>query len=257
MLKSLGWRTAIGLFMILMAIAWWANILPTEKIRLGLDLQGGMHLVLEVQSMKAVESHLERVAEELKHDLRKSKMRYLELKRQGTQNIRITLIRSEDKDIFKGMAEANYPDFEVKLLSDNDGQASFLLVLRSEAMHRIKKMAVDQALETIRNRIDQFGVSEPDIRPQGNDKILIQLPGIKDPKRAIALIGKTALLEFKLVDDERSIEEALKGNIPPGDEVLYQYSIDPKTGLRKKTPFLLKKRSLITGQYITDARVQI
>ena len=91
-------------------------------------------------------------------------------------------------------------------------------------------MAVEQALETIRNRIDQFGVSEPDIRPQENQRILIQLPGIKDSQRAIALIGKTALLEFKLVDEENSVEEALKGNIPPGDEILYQVSVDPKTG---------------------------
>ncbi len=241
---------------------WWSKVLPKDKIRLGLDLQGGMHLVLEVDSLKAVESHLERVVEELKHDLRKSKIRYLELKRLGTERIALTLISQKDTENkgaknFKGMAKDNYPDFETKQISDNESQPSFHLILLPKATIHIRKMAVDQALETISNRIDQFGVSEPDIRRQENDRILIQLPGIKDPKRAIALIGKTALLEFKLVDDDHSIEEALKGNIPPGDEILYQVDLDPKTGLEKKTPFLLKKRTLITGEYITDARVQI
>jgi preprotein translocase subunit SecD len=118
-------------------------------------------------------------------------------------------------------------------------------------------MAVDQALETIRNRIDQFGVSEPDIRPQEGNRILIQLPGIKDPERAIGLIGRTARLEFKLVDEENSVEEALKGKMPPGGEILYQEIIDTKTGRMRKVPYLLKKRTLLTGEYITDARVQI
>ncbi|MBW1828459.1 MAG: protein translocase subunit SecD [Deltaproteobacteria bacterium] len=236
---------------------WWANILPRDKIVLGIDLQGGMHLVLEVQSLKAVESHLERVVEELKQDMRGRKMRYLKLNRRGNQEISVTLIRAEDKEAFTEMAEANFTDFEVRKAAETNDQPSFSLSLRNEAVTRIRKMAVDQAVETIRNRIDQFGVSEPEIRPQENDRILIQLPGIKDPQRAIALIGKTALLEFKIVDDEHSVDEALKGNMPPGYEILYKYSRDPATGLQKKSPFLLKKRSLITGEYITDARVQI
>ncbi|MDY6972599.1 MAG: protein translocase subunit SecD, partial [Thermodesulfobacteriota bacterium] len=82
-------------------------------------------------------------------------------------------------------------------------------------------------------------------------------PGIKDPKRAIALIGKTALLEFKLVDEDHSPQDALDGNMPPGDEILYQVAIDPKTGRQTKIPYLLKKRTVLTGEYITDARVQI
>lgn len=267
--KNLGSRAVIGLFSILIAFlylvptiadkmpTWWSNILPSQKIHLGLDLQGGMHLVLEVQSQKAVESHLEGVVEELKHDLRKNRVRYLDLKRKGIQKIVITLIRPKDAETFADMVKDNYPDFDLSLVSPNSGRPVYQLVLHEQAVTRLKKLAVDQALETIRNRIDQFGVSEPDIRPQENDRILIQLPGIKDPKRAIALIGKTALLEFKLVDDEHSVDEALKGNIPPGDEILYHYGVNPKTGLREKIPYLLKKRVLITGQYITDARVQI
>ncbi len=236
---------------------WWGKILPTEKIHLGLDLQGGMHLVLEVEAEKAVESNIERVVEELKHDLRKNRFRYQDLKRVGTDAISLTLLREKDRKPFVEMFEANYPDFEIKEVSGEPGKPSFRLVLRPKAKEHIMKMAVEQALETIRNRVDQFGVSEPDIRPQGKNRILIQLPGIKDPERAKRLIGKTALLEFKLVDEDHSVEEALKGNIPPGDEILYKVVYDPKTGRVRKIPYLLKKRALLTGQYITDARVQI
>jgi preprotein translocase subunit SecD len=267
--KSLGWRSAIVLFTVLTGFVyltpsltsdlpgWWSDVLPRDKIHLGLDLQGGMHLVLEVQSVKAVESHLERTVEELKLDMRKSKIRYLELKRQGSDRIGIMLMREKDSGAFRKMAEGSYVDFELTALTGATDRPSFHLVLRPKAKNRIMRMAVDQALETIRNRIDQFGVSEPDIRPQQSDRILVQLPGIKDPKRAIELIGKTALLEFKLVDEDGSVQEAAKGKMPPGDEILYQESIDPKTGRMTKIPYLLKKRTLITGEYITDARVQI
>lgn len=269
MSKSLSWRGAIALFAILIALLylvpslagnlpmWWANILPRDKIRLGLDLQGGMHLVLEVEAQKAVESHLERVADELKGELRRNKLRYLALKRIGTKGVAVTLMRPEDKGDFVDKVAADFPDFEVELESVKEGRPTFHLVLLPKAKKHIMRMATDQALETIRNRVDQFGVSEPDIRPQEDQRLLVQLPGVKDPQRAIALIGKTALLEFKLVDDEHSIEEALKGNIPPGEEILYQVTIDPGTGKERKIPYLLKKRTVLTGEYLTDARVQI
>jgi preprotein translocase subunit SecD len=267
--KNLGVRGAIVALTVLLALiyltpsitsdipAWWSTVLPRDKIHLGLDLQGGMHLVLEVEAIKAVESNLERVADELKQDLRENKIRYLELKREGSDRLAVTLMREEDNGVFKDTVEANYPDLELKPVLGQGNGASFQLVLLPRAKDRIMKMAVSQALETIRNRIDQFGVTEPDIRPQENERILIQLPGIKDPKRAIDLIGKTAQLEFKLVDDEHSVEEALKGNVPPGDQILYQVAFDPQTGRNRKIPYLLKKRTALTGEYITDARVQI
>jgi preprotein translocase subunit SecD len=267
--KNLGWRGAIVVFLVVMALVyltpslsddlpqWWSSFLPSEKIHLGLDLQGGMHLVLEVDARKAVESHLERVVEDLKHDLRKRKIRYLELNRYGTEGIGLALMREEDSIVFQDLAESNYSDFKIETDINKEKGLGLQLILNPGAKVRIMKMAADQALETIRNRIDQFGVSEPDIRPQGNYRILIQLPGIKDPKRAIDLIGKTALLEFKLVDEEGNLEGALKGNIPPGREILYQVSGDWKTDQKRKVPFLLKKRTLLTGEYITDARVQI
>ena len=268
MAKNLGLRGGIIVFLIFMALlyltpslsrdlpSWWSSFLPQEKIQLGLDLQGGTHLILEVEVEKAVESHLERAVEDLKQDLRKQKIRYLELQRVGTEGLGLTLMRADDDETLRDMTANNYPDFELKSELGAAEEQPYRLILGPRARERIMKMASDQALETIRNRIDQFGVSEPDIRPQDNHRILIQLPGIKDPERAVELIGKTAILEFKLVDEENSLDEALKGNLPPGREILYQVSTDPKNG-RKKIPFLLQKRSLLTGEYLTDARVRI
>ena len=270
MSKSLIWRALGALLVVFISVvylvpsfrdelpSWWSGpLLPQEQITLGLDLQGGMHLVLEVETQKAVESHLERVVEEIRHDLRRQKLRYLELRRAGDDDIFITLMREEDAEVFRRLARSNFPDFELKPVPDQEGRASFWLILQPRAKTRIAAMAVDQALETIRNRIDQFGVSEPDIRPQEGDRILVQLPGIRDPQRAIALIGKTALLEFKLVDEDHRIEEALEGRVPPGTEILYQVTVDPATGAERRTPFLLDRRTVLTGEYITDARVQI
>ncbi|MEI9478226.1 MAG: protein translocase subunit SecD, partial [Deltaproteobacteria bacterium] len=137
------------------------------------------------------------------------------------------------------------------------GISRMVLILDSAQAEQIKKNAIDQALETIRNRIDQFGVAEPEITRQGTDEILIQLPGIKDPDRAVNLIGKTALLEFKILDEEGNLDEALKGNVPEGDIILYQRSADPQTGAVKKVPYLLKEKTLMTGDVLKDARVSL
>ncbi len=233
------------------------GILPTEKIRLGLDLQGGMHLVLEVQTGKAVENRVERTVEDLRAAMKKARIRYAGLERvKGTQ-ISVRVLRPEDIEAFENMLDK---DFQwLRLLSksqDGDGQL-VRLDLPDEEVKYIEEMATKQAMETIRNRIDQFGVSEPDIRRQGENRILIQLPGVKDPQRAIKLIGQTALLEFKLVDDENDVQEALKGHVPPGDEILYQVKQDRATQRTIKTPLLVKKRGYLTGEYLTDARVQI
>jgi preprotein translocase subunit SecD len=267
MSKSLRWRGILVLIVVVVALIyltpsisktlppWWPSILPEDKIHLGLDLKGGMHLVLEVQAQKAVESHLEGMVEDIKYGLRKAKIRYEQLKTSGSDRIGLTLIRGEDRRAVEGMVADNFPDLTVESGSFVGEDLKLELVLSQRAQQHIKRMAVDQAVETITNRIDQFGVAEPDIRPQGRDRILVQLPGIKDPKRAIDIIGKTALLEFKLVDEDNSLEEALRGNIPPGDEILYRIEGGPES--QKKIPLLLKKRAVLTGEYLTDARVMI
>ena len=232
------------------------DVWPHKKINLGLDLQGGMHLVLEVEAEKAVESTIERMSNELRRELKTNHIKFLDLKRKGFQ---ISLKVLEDKGIekFDKLLDDEFPEFRIVTKSQKDNKLSIVLDLPDSDVSEIKLKAAEQALETIRNRIDEFGVSEPDIRRQGERRILIQLPGVKDPRRAKELIGKTALLEFKLVDDKNSVEDATKGKVPSGMEILYQVVENRQTHRLSKTPFLVEKRTTLTGEYLTDARVNI
>jgi len=228
MLRGLKWRliiyAAITLFAILLFLptltsqlpSWYTKVIPSDKIRLGLDLQGGMHLILEVEAEKAVESYVERIKNNLKDDLKDKGVPVGKLEREKSNQIVLEV--SGEKERWEKILSQRYAMMQELSSSALDkGIWRVALVLDSRQADQIKKNAIDQALETIRNRIDQFGVSEPEITLQGTDRILIQLPGIKDSERAKSLIGRTALLEFKLVDEEGNFEEALKGNVPEGD----------------------------------------
>ena len=186
---------------------WWQKNMPSKGIVLGLDLQGGLHLVFEVEGDKAVEITTGRYAARLKELFEKKK-----LTADATVNgVNITISPSSAE--IKNEVEKNYPT----LVPVETGTKVVYRISDKEAI-RIKDNAADQALETIRNRIDQFGVSEPTIHRQGENEIVVQLPGVKDPKRAIDLIGKTAQLEFKIVDDEARVAAELPQSIAPGEE---------------------------------------
>ena len=183
---------------------WWSKILPKDKISLGLDLQGGIHLTLDVKVSKAVENHIERVVEELKQEFRTEKLRYRKMERSGHDGISVVLMRDEDRSAFEKLVRPYSDSFKLTY-TGRDGDISYNMFLEDREVKRVERMAVDQALETIRNRIDQFGVSEPDIRPQQDNRILVQLPGVRDAQRAVNIINKTALLEFKLVDEDNNL----------------------------------------------------
>ena len=267
---KLGWRGILVLAVLVVSVVylvpslvgnlplWWSNVLPKDKVQLGLDLQGGMHLILEVESDKAVETQLEIFADDIKRALREERVWISGAKIVTSAGaMELVLKKEEDLDKFKEFLEKNYPEFSIEKTEEADSSVLVTVVMSGEERKRIKQFATSQALETIRNRVDQFGVSEPDIRPQGQDRILIQLPGISDPERALKLIGKTALLEFKLVDDTADVQAAGKGELPPGRELLYQVREDRETGRKTKIPLVVERRALITGQYVSDARVQI
>jgi len=269
MWRSIQWRVGLIAFFLLLSILflipslieslpkWWAKVLPTEKIHLGLDLRGGMHLLLEVEVQKAAESALDKYASDIKDALVKKDIPFLQVERTPDGKVSITLPDSKANDRFSQIRSDQYSNLKVASFREKEGKFQYLLEMNPKEIKSIEDSAIRQGLETIRNRIDQFGVSEPVIAPQGENQILVQLPGIKDPQRAIELIGRTALLEFKLVDDENSLEEALKGSIPPGDEILYQKITDKETGAVTRRPYLLKKRALMTGDVLTDARMRI
>jgi len=269
MWRSIQWRAGLILFFLALSILfliptlvdplpkWWTKILPTEKIHLGLDLRGGMHLLLEVETQKAVESALDKYASDIKEALTKKDIPFKQVERVSDGKISVVLADSKANDRFSQIRADQYGHLKVASFKEQDGKFQYLLEMNPNEARSIEDSAVRQGLETIRNRVDQFGVAEPTIVPQGENQILVQLPGIKDPQRAIELIGRTALLEFKLVDEENSLEEALKGNIPPGSEILYQKIVDKDTGVITRRPYLLKKRALMTGDVLTDARMRI
>jgi preprotein translocase subunit SecD len=131
------------------------------------------------------------------------------------------------------------------------------LKLHDKAAQYIREQAVTQALETIRNRVDQFGVAEPEIVPKPGGRILVQLPGIKDTQRAVGIIGKTAQLEFKMVDDTVDPLNATKGTITPGSELNYIYGRERSTGRANKELVVIRSRACMTGETIADARVHL
>ncbi len=138
------------------------------------------------------------------------------------------------------------------------GMQLMLQVEKSNQGGKMAKDATDRALEVIRNRIDALGVAEPVIQKAGEDRILIQLPGVKNPERAIEIIGRTALLEFKLVDDDRELlDQALSGKVPDGYEIAYLVEKDENGIQRQGSPLLLKKKAELTGSGLKDAYVGI
>jgi len=268
MFKNLKWRALLVIALTIVSLvylfptffempSWWKEHLPDDKVSLGLDLQGGIHLILEVQADKAVENALDRMAGDMREILTEEKIPYGQLERQGADRLLAEILDPSTKERFNEILEDKLSTLEkVKVIEAPEG-VKFELTIKSKEAEHIKRFAVDQCLETIRNRVDQFGVAEPTIQKQGEDQILVQLPGVKDPKRAIELIGKTALLEFKLVDEEHDVEKALKGEIPPGIEILYQKHENKETGEISRIPYLLKKTTLLTGEYLTSAKVEI
>jgi preprotein translocase subunit SecD len=231
---------------------------PKNRIHLGLDLQGGMHLVLEVDTEKAMEGTVERLANALREGLMDKRVRFRSVERKADNTIVIELPGKDTRADFEKILSDQFPDLEIKSAEALEGREKVTLKFREKRIVDIKKTTLDQSLETIRNRVDQFGVTEPEIIPQGDDRILIQLPGIKDPKRAVDLIGRTALLEFKLVDEEHSLEDALRGNVPAGS-ILMKGSRErgEGTGNRREPMYLLKERTLLTGQSLENAQVKI
>jgi preprotein translocase subunit SecD len=268
-LKDLKWREILVVMICLVGIVYlvptlspslpplWKNFLPKEKIHLGLDLQGGMQLVLEVEADKAVENNAERLADELKETLRTDRVPFIKVEKTKGWNVGVQLASAEDQAELTKVVEKNFPVLKSAAAETNAEGVLVTLTLQDSEVQRIRKMAEGQALETIRNRIDQFGVSEPDIRMQGEDRIMIQLPGIQDPQRAIALIGKTALLEFKLVAEDVSPQAAKEGKLPPGVKIYPMRQTASGKTRTGENQIALYDRTLLTGSYITNAEVRI
>ncbi|AEA33743.1 protein translocase subunit SecD [Hippea maritima] len=229
-----------------------SNILPTDTINLGLDLKGGMHLVLGVDTDKAVYVVLSRAADNLQQQLTNARIAadsvVPSLK---DYKITIHLVDTHDLDKAINLIISNFPNYAV--ISDSN---PIVIQLKKDVVAKIKERAIEQAISVIRNRVNQFGVTEPTVVRAGGDHIVVDLPGIKNANRAVRLLGETARLELHLVDDKVSVADALNGELPADDEILYQIQRDPTTGEDTKVPFVVKKEPVITGDMITNATVR-
>jgi len=230
--------------------AWWPAAMSTP-MNLGLDLKGGVHLVLDVDVDKAVARSVEEEISTARQALRQARIRYRKLDANG-QHIMITIKKEADFAAAGKLLAKTFPGYAF----EQQVEGRFLLTMSEADADEIRKFAVDQAIEVIRNRIDALGTTEPVIVKQGAKRILVQIPGYEDTARAKSLIGRTAQLEFKLVDEKGDLDKALAGNIPAGDIIVYG---EPQAARGKsfKQPYLLKKRTELSGSEVADARVSI
>ncbi|MEO6201929.1 MAG: protein translocase subunit SecD [Nitrospirales bacterium] len=244
------------------------RVLSHRGLSLGLDLQGGIHLVLEVEEERAVEIAVDRIRKAV-DDLLKDKAIVVEgVRREGSKMIVITLQQEADGEAVRTLLDEAFPNFE----SQNPVGTRLVYELRATEEDRVKTSAINQALETLRNRIDEFGVAEPLIQRLGLNQIAIQLPGVKDPQRAKDLIQETALLEFKLLEEskvaldlppqvergqEDTVRKTLEGKIPEGAEILFESAVSEPDGRAYSIPYLVKKDAVLIGDVLQDARVTI
>ncbi len=237
----------------------WKDYLPAQRVHLGLDLQGGTHLVMTVDVQKALENSLDHTVDELKREAKDAKFDITGAERaDSTLNVRVD---SKDRQQLTDLVKDRFPNLTVASSSTDAGVTSLQLTLTKREEQHLREAALDQSLETIRNRIDQFGVSEPIIQREGTQDILIQLPGIQDPERAKELIGRTAVLEFKLLADvpASAEQEYISGKkpLPPGDQILSGSDTDRSGGGRgQRTQYLVEAKTLMTGDVISDALVR-
>ena len=268
MSKSLKFRSVLVLLCLLLSVfaiaptllrdslpQWWLDAF--DPIHLGLDLQGGMHLVLGVDVDKAVESRIDTIIDQVEAQLREKDIVFKRVeRRQGDRLVVVVYDKAEGAKVDALMAD-EFPSMEGETFTGSGGYIEKNYRLSDSEIENIKDYAVRQALETLRNRVDQFGVSEPTLQRQSDNRILIQLPGVEDPERAISLLGKTARLEFKLVDENANIQDALAGKLPPGTQLLYERNVNRKTGAENETPLVVKDKTVLTGDLLADANVRI
>ena len=220
----------------------WLSGLGIEPMFLGLDLRGGIHVLIDVDMEAAVDKALERYTGDVRTLLRKEKIRYLTVSHDAEQVV-VKFRDAETRDQGEQLIAAEFRDLVVE--ADEQGD-SYLVILKMTPAERlsVQKFALDQNITTLRNRVNALGVAEPIIQRQGNRRIVVQLPGAQDPARLKEILGATATLEYRLVDTEHSVDDALAGRVPVGSKLYRE---------RNGRPALLKKRVIVTGDQITDA----
>jgi len=191
------------------------NWLPHKQVALGLDLRGGSYLLLEVDVAAAQRERLNSIIDNVRNALRDANIGYTGLSVEGDAIV-FTIREPDQIEAARQALRKIDPDLTVDIAPDGAGSMRFSTV----ATEARRRQAVDQSIEIIRRRIDETGTKEPTIQREGADRILVQLPGVDNPEHVKALLGRTAKLTFQLVDTTVSLEDARRGRLPPGDEIL-------------------------------------
>ena len=239
--SSFGKDYVIALNLISRSPRWLTNI-HARPMYLGLDLRGGVHFLLQVDMKAALDKAADRYVGDFRASLRKERVSYSGVVR-DEQSIQIKFSDAKELAKAKKIISNDFPDLTLKETSD-----TLTATLNLEAQKRIQEFALKQNIQTLHNRINELGVAEPIIQQQGLDRVVVQLPGVQDTAKAKEILGRTATLEIRLVDEDKSdpttLEQARNGQVPFGDEFFMD---------RNGQPILVKKKVELTGEYITDA----
>ena len=243
--NALGSNYVIALNLVSKSPSWLSKI-GAIPMYLGLDLRGGVHFLLQVDMKAAAEKAAESYLNDFRMTLRKERISYIGAARLN-EIVKIQFDSQEELDKAKKLIKVNYPD--LMMSESSSGKDKAIDISMSEmGKKKIQEFALKQNLQTLHNRINELGVAEPIIQQQGLDRIVVQLPGVQDTAKAKEILGRTATLEIRLVDEDKTdiatLESAQKGNAPFGDDLFKD---------RDGRSILVKKNVLLTGDRITDA----
>ena len=218
----------------------WLRSLGADAMYLGLDLRGGVHFLLEVDMDAAVKQAEDRYNDDVRLALRNEKLRYQSVSK-DSGFIKVKLNSADDKPALLTLLSKDFRALEITEPKEPD---QVWLKLSEKEVRDIKKFAVAQNMTTLRNRVNELGVAEPVIQQQGENRIMVQLPGVQDTTRAKEILGTTATLEYRLVDVEHDVQKAVEGHVPVGSRLYTE---------RNGNPILLDRRVIVTGDQIVDA----
>lgn len=221
----------------------WLQALGGKPMVLGLDLQGGVHFLLQVDMETAMKQQIERLRDDVRTSLRQEKIRYSAV-REEDQSLIILLREADSVDSARTLLNTNFPELDLNDYEEK-GKLGFSAVITQEKMTEVKTTALQQNITTLRNRVNELGVAEPLVQQQGDERIVVELPGVQDPAAAKEILSATATLEYRAVDYKNDAYTAhTTGRVPAGSRLYYD---------RSGRPVLLKKRLIVSGEQLIDA----
>lgn len=239
LMKALGNQYVVALNLAAATPDWLASI-GAEPLKLGLDLRGGVHFLMEVDMAEAVRKIQDQLRDSVRSELREQRIRYTAVNRDGNDVI-ISLRSADDFSAAESFLNNRYPGYD----EINDSDANTIRLRMTETkLRETQDYAISQNVTILRNRVNELGVAEPLVQRQGAERIVVQLPGVQDTARAKEILGATATLEFRLLDSDNSVLEAERGRVPFGSELFPN---------RNGGNALLKEDVILTGDHIVNA----